>query len=72
MFRPGHNALIFEVGDIEAAARHLVNLHREPGLLKRLSANALCSQTGPYTFEGSMDGWASSVGDMHALAAKIE
>jgi glycosyltransferase involved in cell wall biosynthesis len=61
VFRPGHNALTFEVGDIEQAAHHLVNLHREPGLLERLSTNALCSQTGPYTFEGSMDGWRTAL-----------
>jgi glycosyltransferase involved in cell wall biosynthesis len=71
IFRPGHNALIFEVGDMEAAARHLINLHREPGLLGRLSKNALCSQTGPYTFEGSIDAWATALETCLGLPPKL-
>jgi hypothetical protein len=54
VFRDGHNALTFEVGDMDAAARHVIALHREPGLLARLSAAAIVSQKGRYLFEGSM------------------
>jgi glycosyltransferase involved in cell wall biosynthesis len=60
VFRDGHNALTFEVGDMDAAARHVLALHREPGLLARLSAAAIVSQKGRYLFEGSMRAWADA------------
>ena len=60
IFRDGHNALTFEVGDMDAAAHHVIALHREPGLLARLSAAAMVSQTGRYLFEGSMKAWADA------------
>src|SRR5262249_58724921 len=56
----GHNALTFEVGDMDAAARHVIALHREPGLLAQLSAAAIVSQKGRYLFEGSMRAWADA------------
>jgi glycosyltransferase involved in cell wall biosynthesis len=60
VFQDGHNALTFEVGNMDAAAHHLIALHREPGLLARLSAAALVSQKGLYLFEGSMKAWADA------------
>jgi len=61
VFRDGHNALTFEVGRIDAAARHVLALQREPGLLARLSAAAIVSQQGPYLFDGSMRAWANAL-----------
>jgi glycosyltransferase involved in cell wall biosynthesis len=60
IFRDGHNALTFEVGDMDAAARQVIALYREPGLLARLSAAAIVSQRGRYLFEGSMRAWADA------------
>ena len=60
VFRDGHNALTFEVGNMDAAARHVIALHREPGLLARLSAAAIVSQKGRHLFEGSMKAWADA------------
>jgi len=60
IFRDGHNALTFEVGDMDAAARQVIALHRESGLLARLSAAAIVSQKGRYLFEGSMKAWADA------------
>jgi glycosyltransferase involved in cell wall biosynthesis len=71
VFQPNHNSLIFEVGDLEEAAHHLANLQHQPGLLERLSANALCSQTGPYIFEYSMDGWATALSACLSLSPKL-
>ena len=61
VFRDGHNALTFEIGNMDAAARHVIALHREPGLLARLSAAAIVSQKGRYLFEGSMKAWADAL-----------
>jgi glycosyltransferase involved in cell wall biosynthesis len=60
IFRDGRNALTFEVGNMDAAARHVIALHREPGLLERLSVAAIVAQRGRYLFEGSMRAWAGS------------
>ena len=60
VFQDGHNALTFEVGNMDAAARHVIALHRKPGLLARLSAAAIVSQKGRYLFEGSMKAWADA------------
>lgn len=54
------NSLTFPVGDTNAAVDKVVRLMEEPGLLSRLSQNAINSQKGIYTFEGSMDAWAES------------
>jgi glycosyltransferase involved in cell wall biosynthesis len=55
------NSLTFPVGDLESAAASISRLISEPGLLKRLSRNALTSQNGKYTFVGSMDAWAEAL-----------
>src|SRR5262249_38175531 len=60
VFRDGYNALTFEVANMDAAARHVIALHRDPGLLARLSAAAIVSQKGRYLFEGSMKAWADA------------
>jgi hypothetical protein len=54
------NCLTFPVGDIKSAAANITRLISEPGLFRRLSNNALTSQTGKYTFAGSMDAWAEA------------
>jgi glycosyltransferase involved in cell wall biosynthesis len=55
------NSLTFPVGDMESAAASIGRLMSEPGLLLRLSKNALTSQNGNYTFAGSMDAWAEAL-----------
>jgi glycosyltransferase involved in cell wall biosynthesis len=54
------NSLTFPVGDTESAAANIDRLISEPGLMERLSASALTSQSGKYTFSGSMDAWAEA------------
>jgi glycosyltransferase involved in cell wall biosynthesis len=55
------NSLVFKVGDVASAADHLHRLATEPGLLRRLSENALRSHAGKYTFDGAMDAWAEAL-----------
>jgi len=57
----GVNCLTFPVGDIRAAAGALERLAKEPGLLERLSSNAMRAQSGKYLFEGAMDAWAGAL-----------
>ena len=54
-------SLTFPVGDMESAAANIGRLMSEPGLMERLSKNALASQSGKYTFAGSMDAWAEAL-----------
>ena len=55
------NSLTFPVGDMESAAANIDRMMSEPGLMERLSRNALASQNGKYIFEGSMDAWAKAL-----------
>jgi len=55
------NALTFPVGNIDVAAENIQRLVTEPELMKNLSSNAIQSQTGKYSFEGSMDTWAQAL-----------
>jgi hypothetical protein len=55
------NSLTFPVGDMESATASIDRLVSEPGLMERLSKNALTSQKGKYTFAGSMDAWAQAL-----------
>lgn len=62
-FIDGMNSLVFPVGDTEAAASRIQRLIVEPNLIERLSSNGICSQTGRYSFSGSMDEWASALNE---------
>jgi glycosyltransferase involved in cell wall biosynthesis len=55
------NSLTFPIGDTESAAANIGRLMSEPGLMERLSKNAITSQSGKYTFAGSMDAWAEAL-----------
>ncbi|MDM8541599.1 glycosyltransferase family 4 protein [Desulfococcaceae bacterium HSG9] len=55
------NALTFPVGNIDVATENIQRLITEPELMKNLSSNAIQSQTGKYSFEGSMDTWAQAL-----------
>ena len=55
------NALTFPVGDIDTAIANIKRLITEPELMNFLSLNAMRSQTGVYSFEGSMDAWAQAL-----------
>lgn len=54
------NALIFPVGDITKAVANVRRLFNESNLLTRLSANAMHSQTGSYTYDGAIAAWAEA------------
>jgi glycosyltransferase involved in cell wall biosynthesis len=54
------NALTFPVGDVRAAAACIRRLLAEPGLLRRLSENAMQSQRCRYSFAGATRAWAES------------
>jgi glycosyltransferase involved in cell wall biosynthesis len=72
LFVHGHNALTFPTGDIEMAAQHIIALQREPGLLERLSTNALGAQKGKYSFRGAVDAWADALNRCMAMAVKVD
>lgn len=55
------NSMIFAVGDLTAAAANIERLVSEPGLLTRLSENAIRSHAGKYTYEGSVDAWREAL-----------
>lgn len=69
-FVDGSNALVFAVGDVDSAARAVQRLQLEDGLLTRLSAAAIRSQTGRYSFEGALDAWARALDDCLARPAR--
>lgn len=54
-------ALTFAVGDCQAAARAIARLHREPGLLERLSRAAMDSQRGDRSQSGAIEAWARAL-----------
>ena len=72
LFIDGHNALTFPTGDTKTAAQHLISLQCEPGLLERLSTNALQAQKGKYTFHGAADAWADALNRCLAMSAKVD
>ena len=72
LFVHGHNALTFPTGDTKMAAQHLISLQREPGLLERLSTNALQAQKGKYTFQGAADAWADALNRCMAMPSKVD
>jgi glycosyltransferase involved in cell wall biosynthesis len=59
LFIDGVNALCFTVGDVPSALASTRRLASEPGLLARLSSQAMRSQQGRYSFAGAMDAWAA-------------
>jgi glycosyltransferase involved in cell wall biosynthesis len=72
LFGHGHNALTFPTGDIKTAAQHIISLQRKPGLLERLSTNALHAQIGKYTFRGAADAWADALNRCMAMPVKVD
>ena len=54
------------------AAQHLISLQREPGLLERLSTNALRAQKGKYTYYGAADAWADALNRCMATPVKVD
>jgi glycosyltransferase involved in cell wall biosynthesis len=60
-FIDGRTALTFPVGDVRAAAACVARLVSEDGLLERLSAAAIKTQSGAYSFDGAMDAWAEAL-----------
>jgi glycosyltransferase involved in cell wall biosynthesis len=55
------NALTFPVGDVATAVACVRRLFAERGLLHRLSANAMRSQGGMYSFEGATSAWVEAL-----------
>ena len=74
IYLDGVNCLTFQVGDINAAADALRRLSEEKGLLTKLSANAIHSQSGEYTYNGAINSWAAALNrcvEMEPTAAAI-
>lgn len=69
-FLNGVNALTFPVGRSDLAADQVYRLLNTPGLMTRLSAAAVNSQTGVYSFSGAMDAWAETLERVVTLPAK--
>lgn len=57
-FIEGETAVTFPVAEPEAAAACVARLATDHALWARLSAQARRSQSGRYSYEGSMDAWA--------------
>ena len=55
------NSLTFPVGSPEIAASHVRRLLETPQLMRRLSGAAIKSQTGRYSFDGSIDAWRDAL-----------
>lgn len=55
------NSLVFPVGDVTAAVDCIQRLAEDDPLLEQLSAAAMRSQTGKYSFPGSIDAWAAAL-----------
>lgn len=70
-FIDGENALTFDVGDIDAAARAIERLDRDRALLERLSQNARASQGGIRSEEGAAEAWAKAFRECVARPARI-
>ena len=64
------NSLTFPVGSPEIAASQVRRLQETPQLLRRLSAAAIKSQTGRYSFEGALDAWCDALDRCLELPAK--
>ncbi|HYI10642.1 MAG TPA: glycosyltransferase family 4 protein [Thermoanaerobaculia bacterium] len=59
-FVEGVNALTFPVGDVKGAVDAIEALHRDRGLLERLSLAARESQGGIRSEQGAVDAWAEA------------
>jgi glycosyltransferase involved in cell wall biosynthesis len=70
-FVDGVNALTFAVGDVQAAADAVERLHRDRGLLERLSAAARESQHGIRSEEGAADAWAAAFRETARRAGRV-
>ncbi len=55
------NALVFPVGDVEAAVGQVFRLVAEPDLYRRLSKEAKRSQQGKYSYQGAIGAWAHAL-----------
>jgi len=54
------NALIFPVGDVDAAARRVARIVKEADLYERLSRAAASSQQDKYSYHGAIEAWAQA------------
>jgi hypothetical protein len=55
------NSLTFPVGRPDLAAQQVARLSADAGLRQRLSVAARVSQTGRYSFQGSIDAWRDAL-----------
>jgi glycosyltransferase involved in cell wall biosynthesis len=65
--RDEENALLFEPADVEAAARRLARLTREPALADRLAAGGRELVRGRYSSERSIEAWERALAGVLAL-----
>jgi glycosyltransferase involved in cell wall biosynthesis len=65
--RHEENALLFDPGDAEAAARQLARIAREPGLAERLAAGGKELQRQRYSRERSVEAWERAIEAVLAL-----
>ena len=69
-FLNGINALTFPVGRPDMAAMCVKSLTSTPGLFTKLSQAAMDSQTGRYSFAGSIDAWRDVLNKSLSLPPK--
>ena len=69
-FLNGINALTFPVGRPDCAAMNVMSLMSTPGLFPKLSQAAMDSQSGRYSFAGSIDAWRDVLNKSLSLPPK--
>ena len=71
LLRDGENALMFEVGDAEAAAAHLERLASDGALRQRLSKNAEAAVEPEYLLDSSLERWRQAFEDAMSLPRAV-
>lgn len=70
-FRDGVDSMLFEIGDVDAAADDVERLHHDRALLARLSAAAQQSQSGIRSEAGAAAAWAVALDEAVANEQRI-
>ncbi|MFM6154525.1 MAG: glycosyltransferase family 4 protein, partial [Sphaerospermopsis kisseleviana] len=62
-FIDGENCLTFPTGNIKSAADCVQKINENPVYFKKLSENAMLSQTGKYSYDGAINAWSEAFFD---------
>jgi glycosyltransferase involved in cell wall biosynthesis len=70
-FQDGSTVLLFDVGDAEAAARHVARLHDDRALLHRLSVGTRAALTESSFVDGAVAAWAETLRRVRAMPLRV-